>query len=115
MVISQFYHEENDPQNESHKNWTAFTLMCNQLKNASQNRKPISHGPIHLHVTAKKETKLVQYWFLVNWKNKRKRTASATHRFKYFALFKNVAHSSEPGSRLQTMYNVLKYHKKWLN
>ena len=39
---------------------------------------------------------------------------------KYFAIFKNVAHSLEPGetpslTRLQTMYNVLKFSEKWWN
>ena len=33
----------------------------------------------------------------VNWKNKRNRTATDTQRFKVFAIFKNVAHSLEPG------------------
>ena len=38
-----------------------------------------------------------------------------------FAIFKNVAHSLDPGeapsnsvlTRVQTMYNVLKYRKTW--
>jgi len=50
-------------------------------------------------------------------KNKRSHNATATPVFyKYFALFKKVAHSWEPGetrfTRLQTMYNDLKFSEK---
>jgi len=60
----------------------------------------------------------------VKWKINRNRTATV---LKYFDIFENVVHSLEPDetpsnyrvtrrlTRLPTLYNVLKYCKKWWN
>ena len=74
----------------------------------------------------RKEEKTLPYWIWVIWKNNRNRTATAPSRLRVsFCLHHLRALSivlslmrrwvTQRLTRLQTMYNVLKYRKTWWN
>ena len=80
--------------------------------------------PFHVKYEPMAVQKPIQYWSLLNWQNLRLRCGCIAVpvnwifdiNSSFFAIFKNVVHSLEPGvtrrlTRLQTMCNVHKYSK----